>query len=75
MPARRKQEILGFGAAITEASCYVLSRLKTMNAQAVMHDLFAPDEMALNVCRTCIGASDYATNVYSFDESTSPIRR
>ena len=26
----------------------------------------------LNVCRTCIGASDYSRTVYSFDESTEP---
>jgi glucosylceramidase len=37
-----------------------------------MHDLFAPDAMALNVCRTCIGSSDYATKLYSYDESSEP---
>ena len=37
-----------------------------------MHDLFAPGEMALNVCRTCIGASDYSRTAYSFDESPEP---
>ena len=25
-----------------------------------MHELFAPGEMAMNVCRTCVGSSDYA---------------
>ena len=64
-----RQEMLGFGAAITEASAYVLSRMNDAERQAVMHDLFSPDEMALNVCRTCIGSSDYSTKVYSFDES------
>jgi len=68
----QRQEILGFGAAITEASAYVLSRLSDAERQVVMHDLFAPDGMALNVCRTCIGSSDYATKVYSFDDSTEP---
>ena len=24
--------------------------------------------MGLNVCRTCIGASDYSTKLYSYDE-------
>ena len=67
-----KQEILGFGAAITDSSCYVLSQMKDDERQALMHDLFAPGEMAMNVCRTCIGASDYARNVYSFDESDQP---
>jgi glucosylceramidase len=67
-----KQEILGFGTAITDSSCYVLSQMKQDERQALMHDLFAPGEMAFNVCRTCIGASDYARNVYSFDESDQP---
>jgi glucosylceramidase len=67
-----RQQILGFGAAITEASAYVLSRLNDAERQPIMHDLFAAEEMALNVCRTCIGSSDYSTKVYSFDESPDP---
>ena len=67
-----KQELLGFGAAITEASAYMLSRLSDAERGPVMRDLFAPDAMALNVCRTCIGSSDYATKVYSLDESNEP---
>jgi glucosylceramidase len=67
-----RQEILGFGAAITEASAYVLGRLTDSERAPVMHDLFAPDSMALNVCRTCIGSSDYATKLYSYDESSEP---
>ncbi len=70
--ASPRQEILGFGAAITEASAYVLSRLTEAERAPVMHDLFAPDALALNVCRTCIGASDYATKAYSYDESSEP---
>jgi glucosylceramidase len=67
-----RQQILGFGAAITEASAYVLSRLSDAERAPVMHDLFAPDALALNVCRTCIGSSDYATKMYSYDESSEP---
>ena len=67
-----RQQILGFGAAITEASAYVLSRLSEAERAPVMHDLFAPDALALNVCRTCIGSSDYATKAYSYDESSEP---
>jgi glucosylceramidase len=67
-----RQEMLGFGAAITEASAYVLSRLNDAERQPVMHDLFSADAMNLNVCRTCVGSSDYATKVYSYDESTTP---
>ena len=71
-PGAARQEILGFGAALTDAACYVLSRIPQADQAVVMHDLFAPDQMALNVCRTCIGASDYSRTAYSFDESSQP---
>lgn len=71
-PGTVKQEMLGFGAALTDSSCYVLSRLSDAEREPLMHELFAPDQMALNVCRTCIGASDYSRTVYSFDDSTEP---
>ena len=71
-PGAKRQEMLGFGAAMTDASCYVLSRIPDAERQAVMHEMFAPEEMALNVCRTCIGSSDYSRTLYSFDESSEP---
>ena len=71
-PGTVKQEILGFGGAMTDASCYVLSQLTEAERRPIMHDLFAPGEMGFNVCRTCVGASDYSRTVYSFDESAEP---
>lgn len=71
-PGAKKQQILGFGAAMTDASCYVLSQLPEADRQPILHNFFDPREMSLNVCRTCIGASDYARSVYSFDESPQP---
>ena len=67
-----KQEILGFGGALTDSTCYVLSQLPAADREAVMHDLFSEREMGLNVCRTCIGASDYSRTAYTFDESDTP---
>ncbi len=71
-PKSTRQEILGFGGAMTDATCYVLSQLKEDERAAVMHDLFSEKELGLNVCRTCIGASDYSRSVYSFDDSDTP---
>ena len=71
-PHAARQEVLGFGAAMTDSSCYVLSEMNDAERAPLMHDLFAPGEMAFNVCRTCIGASDYARTVYSFDDSPTP---
>jgi glucosylceramidase len=70
--ADTRQEILGFGTAMTDSSCYVLSQLSQSDRDAILHDIFSPDEMAMNVCRTCVGASDYARTLYSFDESDEP---
>jgi len=71
-PDSTKQEILGFGAAMTDASCYLLGQQTESARQELLHDFFAPTEMAFNVCRTCIGASDYSLNAYTFDESDTP---
>jgi glucosylceramidase len=68
-PAATQQEMLGFGAAFTDAACYMLNQLHADERAALMHELFAPGEMAMNVCRTCIGASDYSKSLYSFDDS------
>jgi glucosylceramidase len=67
-PKVQFQEILGFGAAFTDASCFLFSRLPAQQRATLFRELFHPSEMNLNVCRTCIGASDYSTSVYSFDE-------
>ena len=67
-PGKKYQEILGFGAAFTDAACYTFNRLEPSAREALFHELFHPAEMGLNVCRTCIGASDYSTEVFSYDE-------
>jgi glucosylceramidase len=67
-PEKRFQEILGFGAAFTDAACYMFSQLSANSRESLFHELFHPSELGLNVCRTCIGASDYSTEAYSFDE-------
>ena len=62
------QAILGFGAALTDAACYVLNQLSSATREQLFHELFHTSQMGLNVCRTCVGASDYSTRVYSYDE-------
>jgi glucosylceramidase len=67
-----RQSMLGFGAAMTDATCWVIAQMKPDERAALMHEMFAPGEMALNVCRTTIGASDYSRTLYSYDESDEP---
>jgi len=65
---RSTQPILGFGAAFTDAACYVLHQLPENDRDRLLRELFHPDQLGLSVCRLCIGSSDYARSMYSFDE-------
>jgi len=65
---RTNQPILGFGAAFTDAACYVLNQLPEAERNRLLQELFHPDQMALSVCRLCVGSSDYARELYSYDE-------
>lgn len=67
-PSQKFQDILGFGAAFTDAACCTFNRLDAPARESLFHELFHPSEMALNVCRTCIGSSDYSTEMFSYDE-------
>jgi glucosylceramidase len=67
-PAKRLQPVLGFGGALTDATCYVISQLPEAARGDLLNDLFGAKEMAFSVCRTCIGSSDYSRNVFSYDE-------
>jgi glucosylceramidase len=66
------QDILGFGAAFTDAACYNFSQLSSKVREQLLNEYFSPKEMGFNVCRTCIGASDYSTKVFSYDEGSEP---
>lgn len=67
-PATKFQPILGFGAAFTDAACYMFNQLSPASREQLFHELFHPSEMRLSVCRTCIGSSDYSTKAYTYDE-------
>lgn len=71
-PTQRYQNILGFGAAFTDSSCYLFNKMGTVERQSLLADLFSPTGLGLSVARTCIGASDYSTKVYSLDDSPEP---
>jgi glucosylceramidase len=67
-PKRTFQDILGFGAALTDATCYLLHNLSPSLRKEFFQEIFDPAAMGLNRCRICIGVSDYATELHSYDE-------
>ncbi len=72
-PSKKFQEILGFGGAFTDAACYMFNQLAPPAREQLFHELFHPAEMGLNVCRICVGSSDYSVKLYSFDEGKADL--
>jgi glucosylceramidase len=72
-PQKTAQEILGFGAAFTDAACFMFNQLSPAAREHLFHELFHPSEMGLSVCRTCIGSSDYSIRAYSYDDGDTDL--
>lgn len=65
-PETSYQTIDGFGGAFTDAACFNFNKMSAKARNQLFHELFDKSKLALNVCRVCIGASDYATEAYSY---------
>jgi glucosylceramidase len=60
----------GFGGCFNELGWTSLSALSAEDRESVMHELFDPAAGArFTYCRMPIGANDYATEAYSYDET------
>lgn len=71
-PQQRRQQVLGFGAALTDATCYLLEQLNAGRRADILEECFGASGLGLSVARTTIGSSDYSLNAYSYDDSGSP---
>ncbi len=75
-PATRYQRIAGFGAAITDASAYLIQqRMSAPQRESLLRELFGRGEVkdagqgiGLSFTRLTIGASDFSRSHYSFDD-------
>ncbi|MGD0014056.1 MAG: glycoside hydrolase family 30 beta sandwich domain-containing protein [Bryobacteraceae bacterium] len=67
-PSRTYQEMLGFGGALTDASAYMINQLDGPTREKFLRELYHPSELGLEVTRICVGSSDYAATMYSYDE-------
>src|ERR1700688_2735444 len=47
-PSIKFQEILGFGGAFTDATCYMFNQLTPSAREQLFHELFHPSEMGLS---------------------------
>ena len=70
-PATRFQSVVGFGAAITDASALLIhDKLNPAQRDGLMKELFGREGqgLGLSMTRLTIGASDFSTLDYSFDD-------
>ena len=67
-PSRTYQEMLGFGGALTDAAAYMINQLDVPSREKFLRELYDPSELGLEVTRVCVGSSDYAATMYSYDE-------
>lgn len=63
------QEIVGFGAAMTDASSFLIQRKLGAQHDAILHELFGRNPgIGLSFVRVPMGASDFSTHHYSYDD-------
>jgi glucosylceramidase len=67
---KRYQEIVGFGAALTDASAILIHKLPDAQRNALLKELFGRgnDGLGFSFTRLTIGASDFSPTHYSFDD-------
>src|SRR2546422_50122 len=64
------QEMVGFGAAITDASAWLIqNKLAPAQREALLQELFGPSPgLGLSFTRLTMGASDFSLHQYSYDD-------
>jgi glucosylceramidase len=68
-PHKTYQSMVGFGAAITDASAWVIRHdLPSAESRRLMRELFSPSGLGLSFTRLTIGASDFSRTDYSYDD-------
>lgn len=63
------QAIRGFGTCFSELGAIALNKLSSEDKKAILDELFLENGCNFNYCRTPIGASDFSTSFYSYNET------
>ena len=71
--AKEKHEFLALGASLTDASAWVLANMPSEKRQKLLRELFTPEGCNLGAIRLNIGASDYSTGLYSYDDTPGDV--
>lgn len=65
----KKQEIDGYGAALTGSSAYLIKRMDATSRKQLLERLFHPEKgIGLSYLRLTIGASDFSLSSYTYND-------
>jgi glucosylceramidase len=64
------QQVIGFGASLTETAAYLINRLP--ESAMLMQTLFGPAGLHISLLRQPLGCSDFCTTFYSYDDTGTP---
>lgn len=67
--AKELHEFVGLGAALTDSSAWILANMDPDRRAKLLRDLFTPEGCNLSVLRLNMGASDYSTALYTYDDT------
>jgi glucosylceramidase len=71
-PDERYEQVLGFGAALTDASCDLLEQLDAGKRKTLLDECFGPPGLSFSTAHPTIGSSNYSLSAYSCDDTDSP---
>ena len=63
----------GIGISITDASCWLLSQMSAEDRHAFLERVFGRDGMNLGIIRLNCGSSDYATELYNYNDHSGDV--
>ncbi|MDR1416202.1 MAG: glucan endo-1,6-beta-glucosidase [Prevotellaceae bacterium] len=67
-----KQEVEGFGAALTGSSAYLMKNMTDAARQKLLKDLFTEEGIDMKYMRLCIGTSDFSMANYTYCDDCTP---
>lgn len=71
--AKEKHQFLALGASLTDASAWVLANMPLGERDELLYNLFSKDRCNLGAIRLNIGASDYSTGLYSYNDTPGDV--
>ena len=64
----------GVGVSLTDASCWWISQMSPERRAVFLRDAFTPEGMNLSLIRLNCGASDYATELYNYNDVAGDVK-